>query len=80
MIYIFLGVLWELNKLIEGTSETLARLQDLGKQVYLVTNNSTKTIENFYEKVQHTRLNLKLVSILVLIKYLISSYVIIILH
>ncbi|XP_071576995.1 uncharacterized protein [Temnothorax nylanderi] len=52
------GVLWQLNKPIEGTSESLAKLQNLGKQVYLVTNNSTKTLENYIESAQHAGLNL----------------------
>jgi len=65
------GVLWQLNKLIEGTSETLARLQDRGKQVYLVTNNSTKTLENYCEKVQHTRFNLKLDQVINTIKLIV---------
>jgi len=66
------GVLWQINKPIEGASESLAALQNLGKQVYLVTNNSTRAIENFYKSAQYMRLNLSSVSILILI--IISGY------
>ncbi|XP_077261271.1 uncharacterized protein LOC143896951 isoform X2 [Temnothorax americanus] len=52
------GVLWQLNKPIEGTSESLMKLQNLEKQVFLVTNNSTKTLENYIESAQHAGLNL----------------------
>ncbi|KYQ60484.1 4-nitrophenylphosphatase [Trachymyrmex zeteki] len=52
------GVLWQLNQPIEGASESLKILQNLGKQVYLITNNSTKTSENFYKSPQCISLNL----------------------
>lgn len=64
------GVLWQLNKPIEGASESLSTLQNMGKQVYLTTNNSTKVLDYYYESPQYTRLNLSSVSILVLGKYL----------
>ncbi|XP_012534791.1 4-nitrophenylphosphatase isoform X2 [Monomorium pharaonis] len=52
------GVIWQLNKPIEGASESLKTLQNLGKQVYLVTNNSTISLNSFYESIQYIRLNL----------------------
>ncbi|XP_025987401.1 4-nitrophenylphosphatase [Solenopsis invicta] len=52
------GVLWQLNKPIEGASETLTKLQNFGKKVYLVTNNSTISSEHYYKSVECTRLNL----------------------
>ncbi|XP_018349222.1 PREDICTED: 4-nitrophenylphosphatase-like [Trachymyrmex septentrionalis] len=52
------GVLWQLNKPVKGASESLKTLQKLGKQVYLITNNSTKTSENFYKSPQCISLNL----------------------
>lgn len=62
------GVLWQLNKPIEGASESLSTLQNLGKRVYLITNNSTQVLESYYKSAQHTRLNLNPVSILILSK------------
>ncbi|EGI58853.1 4-nitrophenylphosphatase [Acromyrmex echinatior] len=52
------GVLWQLNKPIEGASESLKTLQKLGKQIYLITNNSSKTSDNFYKSPQCINLNL----------------------
>ncbi|XP_011635554.1 pyridoxal phosphate phosphatase-like isoform X1 [Pogonomyrmex barbatus] len=52
------GVLWRFNKPIDGASESLATLQNMGKQLYLVTNNSTKTFENYCKSTQHSCLNL----------------------
>lgn len=58
-----LGVLWQFNKPIEGASESLMTLQNLGKQLYLVTNNTTITLETYCKCAQHTCLNLNSVSI-----------------
>lgn len=52
------GVLWHLNKPIEGASGSLVTLQNLKKEVYLVTNNSTKSLESFYKSLQYKCLNL----------------------
>ncbi|XP_061386278.1 glycerol-3-phosphate phosphatase [Musca vetustissima] len=37
------SVLWQDNSVIAGAPETINALQNLGKRVYFVTNNSTKT-------------------------------------
>jgi farnesyl diphosphate phosphatase len=52
------GVLWEIDQPLEGTCESLARLQKLGKQVYLVTNNSTNALDTVYETIKRVSLNI----------------------
>lgn len=44
------GVLWVLNHPIHGSPDVINRLQELGKRVYFVTNNSTKSQSGFLEK------------------------------
>lgn len=53
------GVLWIVDKPIPGSVKTLKRLQDLGKRVYLVSNNSLLTFERYHQKVSHGGLDLK---------------------
>lgn len=52
------GVVRHMDKFIDGSFETLAKLQNLGKEVYLVTNNSTNMMEDFCKNDQCTSLNL----------------------
>ncbi|XP_060068256.1 uncharacterized protein LOC132548408 [Ylistrum balloti] len=44
------GVLWDGLTAIDGSSETLKRLKNLGKKVYYITNNSTNTRKKYKEK------------------------------
>ncbi|XP_066938564.1 glycerol-3-phosphate phosphatase-like isoform X1 [Macrobrachium rosenbergii] len=47
------GVLWQGAQgmdVIPGARETVQRFHDLGKKVFFITNNSTKTQESYYEK------------------------------
>ncbi|KZC08050.1 PREDICTED: 4-nitrophenylphosphatase-like [Dufourea novaeangliae] len=53
------GVLWYVDRPINGAIETLKRLQDLGKRVYLVSNNSTTSFDRYNEKVRSGGLELK---------------------
>ncbi|XP_076681638.1 uncharacterized protein LOC143375900 [Andrena cerasifolii] len=46
------GVLWHLDKPIPGAMEALKRLKDLGKKVYLVTNNSTMSTDRYSQKIR----------------------------
>lgn len=41
------GVLWVYDEQLPGAVDTLNRLRQLGKRVFFVTNNSTKTREDF---------------------------------
>ncbi|KAL0268163.1 UNVERIFIED_CONTAM: hypothetical protein PYX00_010214 [Menopon gallinae] len=47
------GVLWVENRVIENSEKTLNRMRQLGKNVYYITNNSTKTREEFVKKCQN---------------------------
>lgn len=53
------GVLWIINKRIPGAVETLKRLQDLGKRVFLVSNNSLLSFDRYKQKVRPGGLELK---------------------
>ena len=44
------GVLWNGPDVIPGSPETLAQLRELGKKIFYVTNNSTKTREVYVNK------------------------------
>eukprot|EP00922_Rhytidocystis_sp_ex-Travisia-forbesii_P021577 GHVS01031600.1.p1 GENE.GHVS01031600.1~~GHVS01031600.1.p1 ORF type:complete len:396 (+),score=68.88 GHVS01031600.1:216-1403(+) len=46
------GVLWHGDKLIERVIETLEQLQAAGKQLYFVTNNSSKSRQGYLAKFQ----------------------------
>jgi ribonucleotide monophosphatase NagD (HAD superfamily) len=47
---------------IEGALESLATMQKLGKQVYLVTNNSTNAMNDIFKNARRVSLNLSSVS------------------
>ncbi|KAL0128219.1 hypothetical protein PUN28_003462 [Cardiocondyla obscurior] len=51
------GVIWDLNKPVKGAPESLEKLQNLGKQVYLITNNTTKTVEKYCNDMRHAGFN-----------------------
>eukprot|EP00585_Thalassiosira_rotula_P011265 CAMPEP_0196159916 /NCGR_PEP_ID=MMETSP0910-20130528/46562_1 /TAXON_ID=49265 /ORGANISM="Thalassiosira rotula, Strain GSO102" /LENGTH=394 /DNA_ID=CAMNT_0041424841 /DNA_START=9 /DNA_END=1194 /DNA_ORIENTATION=- len=44
------GVIWRGDSLIDGIPETLAKLRALGKKMYFVTNNSTKSRAGYKKK------------------------------
>lgn len=44
------GVLWAGDEVIGTANKTLNLLQKLGKKVFLVTNNSTKSREDYVAK------------------------------
>lgn len=45
------GVLWSTGHLFPGAAEVIHKLHELGKKVLFVTNNSTKTRQQYLEKV-----------------------------
>ncbi|KAL7643588.1 UNVERIFIED_CONTAM: hypothetical protein RMT77_005571 [Armadillidium vulgare] len=46
------GVLWRLNELVEGADTVLNNLRKLGKKIFYVTNNSTKSRETLVQKLE----------------------------
>eukprot|EP00834_Sanchytrium_tribonematis_P003878 NODE_167_length_14562_cov_0.357256.p8 type:complete len:280 gc:universal NODE_167_length_14562_cov_0.357256:1832-993(-) len=46
------GVLWQGNKLIQNSIETIQLLKDNNKQIYFVTNNSTKSRTSYVKKLK----------------------------
>nr|CAD7258099.1 unnamed protein product [Timema shepardi] len=52
-----LGVLWLYDHGIAGSAEALNRFQHLGKKVFYVTNNSTKTRDEFVAKCEKLGFN-----------------------
>lgn len=46
------GVLWRETEVIENSPETVSKLKELGKKFFYVTNNNTKTREEFIKKIK----------------------------
>jgi ribonucleotide monophosphatase NagD (HAD superfamily) len=46
------GVLWRGNEVIDGIRETLKYLRKLGKRIFFVTNNASKSRKNYQKKFQ----------------------------
>ncbi|KAL1509041.1 hypothetical protein ABEB36_003845 [Hypothenemus hampei] len=46
------GVIWDMVKLIDGSTEGINALRSLGKKLYFVTNNSTSHIDLFLERLK----------------------------
>jgi ribonucleotide monophosphatase NagD (HAD superfamily) len=44
-------VLWFENTLLEGSVEVINRLKELGKKVFLVTNNCISTLNQYMNKI-----------------------------
>ncbi|GJD08525.1 Phosphoglycolate phosphatase 1B, chloroplastic [Galdieria sulphuraria] len=44
------GVIWKGDSLIAGAKELITQLKDLGKRVYFITNNSTKSRASYLKK------------------------------
>ena len=44
------GVLWKAKGAIEGSPELIQKFRQLGKKIFFVTNNSTKTREEYVRK------------------------------
>ena len=59
------GVLWHDDKPIEGSPKTINALLSIGKRVYFVTNNGTKTRQELHDKARKQGFHIKLESIIV---------------
>lgn len=55
------GVLWEGTKLIARVDEAMRKLRSKGKQMYFVTNNSTKSRDSFLKKLRGFGIDAELV-------------------
>lgn len=53
------GVIWLGDKVIDGVPETLDMLRSMGKKVFFVTNNSTKSRAGYMSKFQSLGLDVK---------------------
>jgi ribonucleotide monophosphatase NagD (HAD superfamily) len=49
-VCIISGVLWFGNTPLEGSVEVINRLKELGKKVFLVSNNCTSTLSQYMNK------------------------------
>lgn len=55
---LILGVLWVYTDIIEGSNDVVNKFKEMGKQVFFVTNNSTKTQSEFLEKALKLKFNM----------------------
>lgn len=58
------GVLWIEDTVIPGSLETINTLKEMGKNIYYITNNSTKTQEQYFEKLTKMGFNASIEEIL----------------
>lgn len=55
------GVLWLYNNVLNNSPNVINRLIELGKKVYFITNNSTKTRKELVEKANLMNFNVGIV-------------------
>lgn len=60
--FLFAGVLWLYNNVLRDSNTVINKLLDLGKKVFFITNNSTKTREELVEKANSMNFNVGIVS------------------
>lgn len=53
------GVLWVHTEAIAGSPDVINKFKDIGKNVFFITNNSTKTRAEFNEKSLQLNFNMK---------------------
>lgn len=61
--FTYSGVLWAGSKIINRAIETVNYLKESGKQIFYVTNNSTKTRSQYLEKLTKLGFNAEEVNI-----------------
>lgn len=49
---LFAGVVWFYGGKLPGSTESLTKLQKLGKKIYFVSNNSIHGTENYVSKLE----------------------------
>uniref|UniRef100_A0A6B2E4X2 Putative 4-nitrophenylphosphatase n=1 Tax=Phlebotomus kandelakii TaxID=1109342 RepID=A0A6B2E4X2_9DIPT len=52
------GVIWLFNEALQGAPDVINRFLEMGKKVFFVTNNSTKTRDEFQAKAQALNFNM----------------------
>ena len=53
------GVIWKGDSLIDGVPQVLDKLRAMGKMIFFVTNNSTKSRKGYLKKFTSLGLNVK---------------------
>lgn len=56
-LFVSIGVLWAGSKLLHRSAETVNKLKADGKQIFYVTNNSTKTRSQYLSKLTNLGFN-----------------------
>jgi len=46
------GVLWKGNTAFEGSLQVINRLKEIGKKVFLISNNCTLTVNQYMSKIK----------------------------
>lgn len=59
---LFLGVLWLYTNVLKNSNVAINRFLDMGKKVYFITNNSTKTRDELVQKAKSMEFNVGIVS------------------
>lgn len=54
----FSGVIWLFNEALQGAPNVINRFLEMGKKVFFVTNNSTKTRDEFLAKAKSLNFNM----------------------
>ncbi|XP_063614960.1 uncharacterized protein LOC134788048 [Penaeus indicus] len=62
------GVLWRGDDIIGRSNEALGMLRALGKKIFYITNNSSKTLEDYVKKCESMNFVADKLSILMLLK------------
>lgn len=61
---LFTGTVWQFTDLIEGAGAGAGALKDKGKSIVYITNNATRTEEEYMTKFEKSEINATFVSII----------------